>query len=128
MLIQVVVEMMEALPGCERYEVRLNHLALLEAVLGHVKLPKELQSSALALLSTAASQSPLSGTARASLWQSIRCEMATSLKLKCRLLQEACWLQERPSSKQLRLAGQPARLHDLAAVSGPCLTFLAAFC
>ena len=54
------------------FEVRISHRVLLEAVLSHVKLPKELQSSALALLSTAASQSPAVGAARGTLWQSIR--------------------------------------------------------
>lgn len=69
-VLQVVAEVLEAVGLA--LEVRISHRVLLEAVLGHVKLPKELQSSALALLSTAASQSPAVGAARGTLWQSIR--------------------------------------------------------
>ena len=69
-VMQVVGEVMDALGLA--FEVRISHRVLLEAVLSHVKLPKELQSSALALLSTAASQSPAVGAARGTLWQSIR--------------------------------------------------------
>lgn len=71
--LQAGVEVLQALPGCGRVEVRLGHRLVTEACLRQADVPQELRQSALALLSTVAACSPLSTTARPRLWPSIRC-------------------------------------------------------
>lgn len=71
--LQAGVEVLQAVPGCGQYEVRIGHRLLMEACLCQAEVPQELRQSALALLSTVAACSPLSTTARPRLWPSIRC-------------------------------------------------------
>ena len=70
--VQAGTEVLQALPSCGQFEVRIGHRLLLEACLRQAEVPQELRQSLLALLSTAAACSPLSATARPRLWPSIR--------------------------------------------------------
>ncbi len=67
-----LLQVLDALPECGQYEVRLSHRALLEATVASLALPKEGAASAMALLSTATSASPAHPGARDKGWPSIR--------------------------------------------------------
>ncbi|KAK9811583.1 hypothetical protein WJX72_006503 [[Myrmecia] bisecta] len=71
-VIKAVTEILESLPDCGAYEIRISHRQLLEAVILHVQIPRELRGSALQLLAAAGSTSPLHTNARSKQWPSIR--------------------------------------------------------
>ena len=69
---QAAVEVLQLLPSCGTFEIRVSHKLLLDACLGQCEVAPELRQSALALLSTAAGVSPLHPAARPKLWPSIK--------------------------------------------------------
>jgi len=71
-LVQAAIEVLQLLPNCGAFEIRISHKLLLDACLGQCEVPQELRQSALALLSTAAGASPMHPAARPKLWPSIK--------------------------------------------------------
>ncbi|KAL0052345.1 hypothetical protein WJX82_000639 [Trebouxia sp. C0006] len=71
-LIKAAIEVLQLLPNCGAFEIRISHKLLLDACLGQCEVPQELRQSALALLSTAAGASPMHPAARPKLWPSIK--------------------------------------------------------
>lgn len=72
LVLQAAIEVLQLLPNCGAFEVRISHKLLLDACLGQCEVPQELRQSALALLSTAAGASPMHPAARPKLWPSIK--------------------------------------------------------
>ncbi len=70
--LQAAIEVLQLLPNCGAFEIRISHKLLLDACLGQCEVPQELRQSALALLSTAAGASPMHPAARPKLWPSIK--------------------------------------------------------
>ena len=70
--LQAATEVLQLLPNCGTFEIRISHKLLLDACLGQCEVPQELRQSALALLSTAAGASPMHPAARPKLWPSIK--------------------------------------------------------
>ncbi len=72
LVLQAAIEVLQLLPNCGAFEIRLSHKLLLDACLGQCEVPQELRQSALALLSTADGASPTHPAARPKLWPSIK--------------------------------------------------------
>ena len=76
---QAAIEVLQLLPSCGAFEIRVSHKLLLDACLGQCEVAPELRQSALALLSTAAGVSPLHPAARPKLWPSIKSVLSSYL-------------------------------------------------